>query len=112
MSTYQVVAETTYEGKGAADVKHDYSWLDTFNLVMLIDRKTGELLDVRINYPTQGIDPELISKLFTFITATGSSIAPHVLEGDVKEIDLIFDNKLVVIINDGEKLRVGISSNA
>ncbi len=82
----------------------------TFNTVLIVNAKTGELTDMGVNSPTRLPNPEALAKALAIASCVVQGVAKELGSGEVKELDIVTDNALVVVLHDGRYLRVGISS--
>jgi len=82
----------------------------TFNTVLIVDAKTGELTDIGVNSPTRLPNPEAFAKALAIASCVVQGVAKELGSGEVKELDIVTDNALIVVLHDGKYLRVGISS--
>ena len=94
-------------GKTTDHLKEDIT--GDFNVVMRISWK-GELLSAKVNEPMQAFDPEEVSSAAT-ITAWVSKNLASMLGGEsVHEIDIVMNNKFMVILPEKDEIRLAISS--
>ena len=80
-----------------------------FNTVLIINARTGELTDIGVNSPTRLPNPEAFAKAIAIVSCIAQGIVKE-LGGEVKELDIVTDDALIVTLYDGRYLRVGISS--
>jgi len=82
----------------------------TFNTVLIINAKTGELTDIGVNSPTRLPNPEAFAKALAIVLCVAQGVVKELGGGEVKELDIVTDDALIVVLHDGKYLRVGISS--
>ena len=82
----------------------------TFNTVLIINAKTGELTDIGVNSPTRLPNPEAFAKALAIVSCVAQGAVKELGGGEVKELDIVTDDALIVVLHDGKYLRVGISS--
>jgi len=81
-----------------------------FNTVLIVNAKTGELTDIGVNSPTHLPNPEAFAKAVAIASCVAQGVARELGGGEVKELDIVTDDALIVVLHDGKYLRVGISS--
>jgi len=79
-----------------------------FNVVITVS-KVGEVLDLRVYEPIKAFNPEALAKAVALITGIASFIASQLGEDAIREVDVVMNNKLVVVVNDEDKVKIGIS---
>ena len=105
--THEVVTEGSEVGSAELESIHDIS--AGFNVVITVSKK-GEVADLKVYEPIKAFDPEVVAKASAFIAGIASFLASQLREGGVREIDLVMNDKLVVMICDEDKIKVGISA--
>ena len=88
------------------------TWEDVtgdFNVVMKISWK-GELLSAKVNEPMQAFDPDEISSATTLTAWVSKNLATMLGGEEVHEIDIVMEDKFLVILPEKEGIRVAISS--
>ncbi|GEM_PF-3265851 len=81
-----------------------------FNAVLIVDAKTGELTDIGVNSSTRLSDPEAFAKAVTIVSCIAQGAVKELGSREVKELDIVTEDALIVVLHDGKYLRVGISS--
>ncbi len=105
--SHEVAVEGGKVGGEVLESIHDIS--AGFNVVITISKK-GEVADLKVYEPIKAFDPEAVAKASALLAGIASFIASQLREGGVREIDLVMDDKLVVMIPDGDKMKVGVSA--
>lgn len=82
----------------------------TFNTVLIVNAKTGELTDIGVNSPTRLPNPEAFAKAVAIASCVVQGVTKELGGGTVRELDIVTDDALIVVLHDGKYLRVGISS--
>ncbi len=104
---HEIVTEDSEVGSAELESIHDMS--AGFNVVITVSKK-GEVADLKVYEPVKAFDPEVVAKASAFIAGIASFLASQLREGGVREIDLVMNDKLVVMICDEDKIKVGISA--
>ena len=96
--------------KGAESHEEVLEVEPAFNTVLIVDAKTGELTDIGVNSPAHLSDPEAFAKAVAIASCVAQGVAKELGGSEVKELDIVTDDALIVVLHDGKYLRVGISS--
>ena len=80
-----------------------------FNVVMVTNWK-GEVIEVRVEEPMQGFDPEAQAKVAAMTAWVARNLATMLDEEGVHEIDIVMGKKLMVLMPDSDGVRIGITS--
>ena len=105
--TREVVAESGEAGDVGVSELYDMS--AGFNVVITVG-EGGEVLDMRVYEPIKAFDPEAVAKASALLAGIASFIASQLREGGVREVDIVMNDKLVVMVYDEGRVKVGISS--
>jgi hypothetical protein len=103
------LAKIPLEYEPSEEKLEDIEGLDSFNIVLVLD-KSGEILDAKVNTPITGFNPDIASKYFAILSWMVSSTAKLIGDSKPQEIDIVLNDKLIVMLTDGNTIRVGISS--
>jgi len=105
--TRESVVESEEVSAPELESVHDLS--AGFNVVITVSR-SGAVDDLKVYQPIKAFEPEAVAKASAFIAGVASFIASQLRENGVREIDLVMKDKLVVMICDEDKIKVGISA--
>ena len=97
------------EDVDAAEVESIHDISAGFNVVITVSKK-GEVADLKVYQPIKAFDPEIVAKASVFIAGVASFLASQLREAGVREVDVVMNDKLVVMICDEDKIKVGISA--
>lgn len=81
-----------------------------FGLVMKIDGK-GHVADVVVNVPTRVADPEVIAKISAIMSVLAENLLTYVNSQRVEEINVSFNNGMLLIIPEGNEIRVALMTS-
>ncbi len=82
--------------------------LNEFNVVLSVSWR-GDLIEAHVNEAMKGFEPDTLGKASVMAAWISNNIA-SMLSDEVKEIDIVMGNKLLVIFPEAGKVRVGITS--
>ncbi|GEM_PF-4416329 len=81
-----------------------------FSAVMIVDSKTGKVLDVSVSSPLAGVgDPEALAKLASLMVSAARSVAAKAGSPRILELDLVLEDRVLVVIDDGDVIRIGLT---
>ncbi|MGC8975226.1 MAG: hypothetical protein ACP5KB_03405 [Thermoprotei archaeon] len=83
---------------------------DRFGLVMKIDSK-GRVADVIVNAPTKVIDPEVVAKISLIMSVLARNLLNYVNSQKIEEINVNFNNGILLIIPEGNEIRVALMTS-
>ena len=83
---------------------------DRFGLVMKIDSK-GRVADVIVNAPTKVIDPEVVAKISLIMSVLARNLLNYVNSQKIEEINVNFNNGILLIIPEGNEIRVALTTS-
>ncbi len=81
-----------------------------FSAVMIVDSRTGKLLDMSVSSPLAGVgDPEALAKLASLMVSAARSVASKAGSPRILELDLVLEDRIVIVIDDGDIIRIGLT---
>ncbi len=83
--------------------------LEGFSLVMIIDSK-GHVTDATVNAPTKVIDPEIVAKISLMITVLARNLLDYINVEEVDEINIGFNGGMLLIVPEGDVVRVALTT--
>lgn len=84
--------------------------VDRFSLVMKVDSK-GRVADVVVNAPTKVLDPEIVAKISLIMSTLAENLLKYVDSQKVEEINVSFNNGILLIIPEGNAVRVALTTS-
>jgi len=99
------VSEMMFEEKTASE-----EVVSRFGLVMKIDSR-GHVADVVVNVPTRAVDPEVIAKISVIMRVLAENLLSYVSSQRVEEINVSFNNGMLLIIPEGNEIRVALMTS-
>lgn len=83
---------------------------DRFGLVMKVDSR-GRVADVIVNAPTKVIDPEVVAKISLIMSVLARNLLDYVNSQKIEEINVNFNNGMLLIIPEGNEIRVALMTS-
>lgn len=102
MSSKDEISEVVHEEREALE-----EVVDRFGLVMKVDSR-GRVADVIVNAPTRVIDPEIVAKISLIMSALARNLLDYVSSQRIEEISVSFNNGMLLIIPEGNEIRVAL----
>lgn len=81
--------------------------VDRFGLVMKVDSK-GRVADVIVNAPTKVVDPEIVAKISLIMSVLARNLLNYVNSQRIEEINVSFNNGMLLIIPEDNDIRVAL----
>lgn len=102
MSSRDEISEVVHEEKETLE-----EVVDRFGLVMKVDSR-GRVADVIVNAPTRVVDPEIVAKISLIMSALARNLLNYVSSQRIEEINVSFNNGMLLIIPEGNEIRVAL----
>ncbi|MEO3993515.1 MAG: hypothetical protein QN229_04375 [Desulfurococcaceae archaeon TW002] len=102
VSSKDEISEVMYEEREASE-----DFVDRFGLVLKVDSR-GHIADVVVNAPTKVIDPEVIAKVSLIMSVLAKTLLNYVGSQRIEEINVSFNNGMLLIIPEGSEIRVAL----
>lgn len=81
-----------------------------FSAVMIVDSRTGKILDMSVSSPLAGVgDPDALAKLASLMVTAARSVAAKAGSPRILELDLVLEDRIVIVIDDGDIIRIGLT---
>lgn len=81
-----------------------------FSAVMIVDSRTGKILDMSVSSPLAGVgDPDALAKLASLMVSAARSVAAKAGSPRILELDLVLEDRIVIVIDDGDVIRIGLT---
>ena len=81
-----------------------------FSAVMIVDSRTGKVLDMSVSSPLAGVgDPEALAKLASLMVSAARSVAAKAGSPRILELDLVLEDRIMIVIDDGDVIRIGLT---
>lgn len=84
---------------------------DRFGLVLRVDSR-GRVADVVVNAPTKVADPEVVAKISLIMSVLARNLLNYVSSQRIEEINVSFNNGMLLIIPEGNEIRVALVTSA
>ncbi|MFN3268856.1 MAG: hypothetical protein ACK416_06330, partial [Zestosphaera sp.] len=72
----------------------------------------GRVADVIVNAPTKVADPEVVAKISLIISVLARNLLNYVSSQRIEEINVSFNNGMLLIIPEGSEIRVALVTSA
>ncbi|MEM2005532.1 MAG: hypothetical protein QW705_05940 [Zestosphaera sp.] len=83
--------------------------IERLSLVIDVDNK-GNVIDAVVNAPTRVSDPESVAKISLMMTVLARNLLKYLNVGSVEEIDISFENGMLLIVPEGSNVRVALTT--
>ncbi len=80
---------------------------DRFGLVLKVDSR-GRIADVIVNAPTKVTDPEVVAKISLIMSVLARNLLDYISSQRIEEINVSFNNGMLLIIPEGSEIRVAL----
>jgi len=105
VSSKDEVSEMIFEEKTTSE-----EVVSRFGLVMKIDNR-GHVTDVVVNAPMRAVDPEVVAKISAIMSVLAENLLSYVSSQRVEEINVSFNNGMLLIMPEGSEIRVALMTS-
>lgn len=82
-------------------------FVNRFGLVLKVDSR-GRIADVVVNAPTKVSDPEVVAKVSLIMSVLARNLLNYVGSQKIEEINVSFNNGMLLIVPEGSEIRVAL----
>lgn len=107
--TYSTIRESVVSESIGGDEALSRGAFGGFSLVINVDGRGG-VADAVVNAPTKVSDPEAVAKISLIMTVLARNLLNYLDSSNVEEINISFDKGMLLIVPEGDRIRVALTT--